>query len=61
MRVCPFCHIRITNRFHLTLPERRHRVNALQWYRLGGEVSERQWSDIAGILAVADLNRDQPV
>jgi hypothetical protein len=25
----------------------------LQWYRKGGEVSERQWSDIAGILAVA--------
>jgi hypothetical protein len=25
----------------------------LQWYRRGGEVSERQWSDIAGILAVA--------
>jgi hypothetical protein len=25
----------------------------LQWYRTGGEVSERQWSDIAGILAVA--------
>jgi hypothetical protein len=25
----------------------------LQWYRLGGEVSERQWTDIAGILAVA--------
>ena len=25
----------------------------LQWYRMGGEVSERQWSDIAGILAVA--------
>ena len=24
----------------------------LQWYRDGGEVSERQWSDIAGILAV---------
>ena len=25
----------------------------LQWYRMGGEVSERQWSDIAGILAAA--------
>jgi hypothetical protein len=25
----------------------------LQWYRMGGEVSERQWTDIAGILAVA--------
>jgi hypothetical protein len=29
----------------------------LQWYRMGGEVSERQWSDIAGILAVnSDLD-----
>jgi hypothetical protein len=25
----------------------------LHWYRMGGEASERQWSDIAGILAVA--------
>jgi hypothetical protein len=25
----------------------------LQWYRLGGEVSERQWKDIAGVLAAA--------
>ena len=25
----------------------------LQWYRMGSEVSERQWTDIAGILAVA--------
>jgi hypothetical protein len=24
----------------------------LEWYRLGGEVSERQWSDIQGILEV---------
>jgi hypothetical protein len=24
----------------------------LRWYRMGGEVSESQWSDIAGILAV---------
>jgi hypothetical protein len=31
----------------------------LQWYRAGGEVSERQWSDILGILAAnADLDRD---
>jgi hypothetical protein len=29
----------------------------LQWYRAGGEVSERQWIDIAGILA-ANRNLD---
>ena len=27
----------------------------LQWYQAGGSVSERQWNDIAGVLAV---NRD---
>jgi len=24
----------------------------LEWYRLGGETSERQWSDILGVLKV---------
>ena len=24
----------------------------LNWYRLGGEVSERQWRDVLGVLAV---------
>jgi hypothetical protein len=29
----------------------------LQWYRMGGEVSERQWNDILGILAAnSDLD-----
>jgi hypothetical protein len=29
----------------------------LQWYRAGGEVSDRQWNDITGLLAVnQDLN-----
>ncbi len=26
-------------------------LRKLQWYRLGGEVSDRQWSDVLGILA----------
>jgi hypothetical protein len=32
----------------------------LEWYRLGGEVSERQWQDIQGVLAVQGerLDRD---
>ncbi len=24
----------------------------LEWYRLGGEVSDRQWQDVIGVLAV---------
>ena len=43
-----------------TEPERRAYVAAaedtvlakLEWYRLGGEVSEQQWRDVLGILAV---------
>lgn len=27
-------------------------LKKLRWYRLGGEVSDRQWRDIAGILSV---------
>jgi hypothetical protein len=31
----------------------------LQWYRAGGEVSQRQWSDVLGLLAVnRALDRD---
>jgi hypothetical protein len=31
----------------------------LEWYRLGGEVSERQWRDIQGILEVSGHRLDQ--
>jgi hypothetical protein len=27
-------------------------IAKLQWYRIGGETSERQWNDIAGILSL---------
>jgi hypothetical protein len=30
----------------------------LEWYRLGGEASERQWSDVTGLLRVRSL--DEP-
>jgi hypothetical protein len=35
-------------------------LRKLAWYRLGREVSDRQWSDLEGILAVQgeDLDRD---
>jgi hypothetical protein len=31
----------------------------LEWYRLGGEVSERQWRDVQGILEVSGNRLDQ--
>ena len=30
----------------------------LEWFRRGGEISERQWSDVLGILRVATADRD---
>ena len=27
-------------------------LNKLEWYRMGGEVSDRQWNDILGVLKV---------
>lgn len=30
----------------------------LRWYRAGGEVSDRQWRDIAGIVAASDGHLD---
>lgn len=28
-------------------------VAKLEWYRLGGEVSERQWADVKGVLRIS--------
>jgi hypothetical protein len=46
-------------RFHLASPEDTI-LHKLRWYRRGGEVSERQWNDVLGILLVQagylDLN-----
>ncbi len=27
-------------------------LNKLEWYKMGGEVSDRQWNDIIGVLKV---------
>lgn len=31
-------------------------LDELEWYRDGGEISERQWGDVVGVLS---LNRDK--
>lgn len=31
----------------------------LDWYRMGGEVSERQWSDVVGVLKVQEKSLDK--
>ena len=34
-------------------------LNKLEWYRLGDEVSERQWTDILGVMKTQDENLDR--
>ena len=33
-------------------------LNKLEWYRNGGETSERQWNDIKGVIKVQGINLD---
>ncbi|MGV3619269.1 MAG: hypothetical protein ACO1OB_00550 [Archangium sp.] len=35
-------------------------LSKLRWYRLGGEVSERQWSDLRGVVAAQRGKLDEP-
>jgi hypothetical protein len=34
-------------------------LNKLEWYKSGGEISERQWNDIAGVIKVQSNNLDK--
>jgi hypothetical protein len=33
-------------------------LNKLEWYRMGGEISERQWNDVLGVIKVQGKNLD---
>ena len=37
-----------------------YQVHVTEWYRLGGEISERQWLDVLGVLRVHEGTLDDP-
>ncbi len=41
--------------FYVASPEGTN-LNKLEWYKLGGEVSDRQWNDILGVLKVQGMH-----
>jgi len=46
-----------THPFYMASPEGTI-LNKLEWYKMGGEVSDRQWNDILGVLKVRGTTLD---